>query len=112
MVTTKQHYDREYKAQALQLAEQLGSVKKAAVELGISVDTLYGWRKAARDGRLYIGSYSPGKTMTLNEEVAQLRRQTREQQRRIKYLEEINEFLTEASAFFAASRRKSVNHLE
>jgi transposase len=45
--------------------------------------------------------------MTLAEEVTMLRKQVKEQQKKIRRLEEINEFLEEASAFFAASRQKS-----
>jgi len=65
-------YDREYKLQAVKLSKEIGGAK-AAAELGIPVDTLYGWQRAVREGRL----------------------------------KEEKEFLEEASAFFAASRRKS-----
>ena len=46
--------------------------------------------------------------MSLAEEVQKLRAENKEQAKKIKRLEEENEFLEEASAFFAASRRKSV----
>ena len=45
--------------------------------------------------------------LNLAEENAQLRKQLKEQEKEIKRLNELNEFLEEASAFFAASRRKS-----
>ena len=44
MGSTKK-YDKEYKEQAVKLAHDLGSPKKAAEQLGISRDTLYGWMK-------------------------------------------------------------------
>lgn len=46
------HCDPEYKAQAVKLAQELDSANKAAKELGISKDTIYGWMKASREGRL------------------------------------------------------------
>ena len=38
----KKKYDKEYKVQAVKLGREEG-FSKAAQELGISVDTLYGW---------------------------------------------------------------------
>ncbi len=51
------------KIQAVKLAKEIGA-GKAAKELGIPVDTLYGWQKAVREGRLDAGpgSRSPGVT--------------------------------------------------
>ncbi len=48
--------------------------------------------------------------MSLTEEVQKLRQQNREQEKEISRLKEENEFPAEASAFFAASRRKSVKN--
>jgi transposase len=45
--------------------------------------------------------------MTLAEEVKILRQQVKQQEKEIRRLNELNEFLEEASAFFAASRRRS-----
>lgn len=45
--------------------------------------------------------------VSLTEEVQKLRQQNKEQAKEITRLKEENEFLAEASAFFAASRRKS-----
>lgn len=36
-------YEKEYKVQAVELAKEIGA-GKAARELGIPVDTLYGWQ--------------------------------------------------------------------
>ena len=49
---------------------------------------------------------TPDSAMSLTEEVQKLRQQNREQAKEIARLKEENEFLAEASAFFAASRRR------
>lgn len=94
--------------QAVKLGREIG-FSKAAIELGVNVDTLYGWNKRAKDARLDLepGTQTPDTAMSLTEEVQKLRQQTREQAKEIARLKEENEFLAEASAFFAASRRKS-----
>ena len=43
MARKQRHYDLEYKAQAVKLAREIGSCKKAADELGISTNTLHSW---------------------------------------------------------------------
>ena len=55
------------------------------------------------------GEQMPGTALTLVEENKELSRQLKERDKKIKRLNELNEFLEEASAFFAASRRKSGN---
>lgn len=102
-------YDHDYKVQAIKLAKELGSANQAARELGIPRDTLHGWFKAVREGRLDIGegAHTPESALTLNEELIKLRKQVKEQEKEIKRLKEVNDFLEEASAFFAASRQKS-----
>ena len=44
--------------------------------------------------------------MTLNEELLRLRQQVKEQEKEIRRLKKENDFLEEASAFFAAGRLK------
>ena len=104
-------YEKEYKVEAVKLAKEIGG-SKAAKELGIPVDTLYGWQKAVREGRLDAGpgSRTPDAAMSLAEEVAALRKQVKGLERENRQLKEENEFLAEASAFFAASRRKSTRN--
>ena len=96
-------YDHEYKVQAVKLAQEIGGTK-AAKELGIHEGTIHTWLKAVRAGKLDIGegSHTPTSAMSLSEEITMLR----------KRLKEENEFLEEASAFFAASRRKSAKTRE
>ncbi len=109
MARNQRKYNTEYKVQAVKLSNEIGS-SKAAVELGIPVDTLYGWVRAVKEGRLDIGggAHTPQTAMSLAEELNTLKQQEKE----IRRLKEENEFLAEASAFFAASRRKSAKGSE
>lgn len=102
-------YDKEFKVQALKHGKEIG-LSKAAVELGIPKDTIYGWNRAAKEGRIDLGPgmQTPETAMSLAEEVQKLRAENKEQAKEIRRLKEENEFLEEASAFFAASRRWSV----
>jgi transposase len=59
MAQGQRKYGKEYKVQAVKLAKEIGA-RKAAKELGIPVDTLYGWQKAVREGRLDAGPREPG----------------------------------------------------
>lgn len=58
------------------------------------------------------GSHTPASAMSLSEEITMLRKRVKEQDKEIRRLKEENEFLEEASAFFAASRRKSAKTRE
>ena len=104
----KKVYDEEFKIQAVKLGREIG-FSKAAKELGVNTHTLYGWNKRAKDARLDLGpgNHTPDSAMSLTEEVQKLRQQNREQAKEIARLKEENEFLAEAGAFFAASRRRS-----
>ena len=108
MAKSQRNYDHEFKAQAVKLAKEIGAAK-AARELGIPANTLHGWTRAVRLGKLDAGegAHEPQEALTLNQELILLRKQNKEQEKEIKRLKEENEFLAEASAFFAASRRKS-----
>lgn len=107
----KKVYDKDFKIQAVKLGREIG-FSKAAEELGIVTDTLYGWNKAAKTGHLDLGPgmQTPETAMTLAEEVQKLRKENKAQEKEIRRLKEENEFLAEASAFFAASRRKSTKN--
>lgn len=80
----------EYKVNAVKLAEKIGA-KKAADELGIPDNTLYGWVRAAKLGQLNIGTgyRIPEDNLNLAEENAQLRKQLKEQEKEIKRLNEL-----------------------
>ena len=100
MARNQRKYNTEYKVQAVKLSNEIGS-SKAAVELGIPVDTLYGWVKAVKEGRLDIGggAHTPQTAMSLAEELNTLRKQVKQQEKEIRRLKEENEFLAEASAW-------------
>ncbi len=53
-MSENREYEKEYKVQAVKLAKQIGSTK-AAEELQIPVNTLYGWMRKAKLGELDIG---------------------------------------------------------
>lgn len=113
MARSQRKYDPEYKVQAVKLAREIGGAK-AAKELGIPEGTIHTWLKSAREGSLAIGegSHTPVSAMSLAEELATLRKRVKEQDKEIRRLKDENEFLEEASAFFAASRRKSARTKE
>ena len=71
MAKKQRKYDVEYKIQAVKLAKEIGGAK-AAAELGIPENTMYAWMKAAREGRLDIGSgsHTPQTAMNLAEELS------------------------------------------
>lgn len=110
-MTKCKQYDMEYKVQAVKLAHEIGG-QRAAEELGIPKNTLYGWMRKERQGAIDLGpgSRSPDNVLTLSQELTALRQQVRQQEKEIRRLKELNEFLEEASAFFAASRQKSAKN--
>ena len=101
-------YENEYKVQAVKLAKKIGAVN-AANELQIPVNTLYGWIRKARIGSLDIGcgERSPEDSLNIAEENQQLRKRIKALEKENKRLSEMNEFLEDAAAFFAAGRQKS-----
>lgn len=107
----KKIYDKEFKIQAVKLGREIG-FSKAAKELGVNADTLYGWNKRAKDARLDLGpgTQTPDTAMSLTQEVQKLRQQNKDLTKENARLKEENKFLAEASAFFAASRRKSAKN--
>ena len=62
----KKVYDNEFKIQAVKLGREVG-FSKAAKELGVNIDTLYGWNKRAKDARLDLrpGTKTPDTAMSL-----------------------------------------------
>ena len=111
MARNQRTYDNEYKAQAVKLAQEIGGAK-AAKELGIPDGTIYCWIKAFKEGHLSAAeaTHTPKNALSLNDELIELRKRVKEQEKEIHRLKEENEFLEEASAFFAASRRKSAKN--
>ncbi len=110
---TGKKYDEKYKMEAVKLAKEIGT-KRAAEELGIPEGTLGGWVKKARDGEIDTGNgnRSPEEALNLAQQLQEERKKNKALEKRIKELEELNEFLEEASAFFAASRQKYAKRKE
>ena len=84
-------YDEEYKINAVKQAEKKIGAKKAADELGIPDNTLYGWVRAANSGHLNVGTgyRTPEDNLNLAEENAKLRKQLKEQEKEITRLNEL-----------------------
>ena len=106
-------YTKEFKAQALKLAKEVGN-KKAAEEIGVPYNTLNGWVRKAKKGEIDpgLGEQTPETALTLAAENQELRKQLKEHDKEIKRLNELNVFLEEASVFLprghsCPSRRKS-----
>ena len=80
---------------------------KAANELQIPVNTLYGWIRKAKNGSLDIGcgERSPEESLNIAEENQQLRKRIKALEKENKRLSEMNEFLEDAAAFFAPAVR-------
>jgi len=94
MPNDRRQYDEEFKRRAVQLSYGRGrSVKSTAEHLGIHESVLYRWRKR------YTPDGEVTKASEQDEELRSLRRKLAE-------LEEENELLKKASAYFAALQRK------
>ena len=53
MTPKAKRYDKEFKLQAVRLLQESGkSMKQIAEDLGVSVNTLWLWRKSVREGGL------------------------------------------------------------
>ena len=113
MAQNQRSYDNEFKSQAVKLAQEIGG-HKAAKELGVPDGTIYCWIKAFKEGRLSANEavHSPKTALSLNDELIELRKRVKEQDKEIRRLKEENEFLEEASAFFFFFCRKSVRNKE
>ena len=95
--------------QAVKFAKNLGSAKAAAEELQIPVNTLYGWIQKIKTAELDIGcgERSPKEALSIAKENQQLKKRIKALEKENRRLSEMNEFLKDAAAFFAASRQKS-----
>ena len=82
-MSKKREYDEEYKVQAVRLAKNLGSAK-AAEELQIPVNTLYGWIQKVKTAELDIGcgERSPEESLNIAEENQQLRKRIKALERK------------------------------
>jgi transposase len=88
----------EFKRQAVKLAESLGSVMKAAKQLGIPDVNIHSWRKKLRESE-GASSKLTVSTSLESEEIKKLRRENEE-------LKQVNLILKTAAAFFSQDHLK------
>lgn len=89
-------YEEEFKRQSVKHILQTGkSVAQAARELGVSVNTLYGWVKKYKQEPKIVKQ----RTFRSDEQ------KTNEMERRLRDLEEENAILKKAMHFFAKDHR-------
>lgn len=94
----KRTFTQEFKIQAMELAEQMGSNEKAAEKLGISSDSIRLWRRKL--GRnITKDTRTVAQAMSEAEEIKKLRKQISE-------LEKTNYILKKAAAFFSQDHLK------
>ena len=100
-------YTASYKTEAVKLVREIGN-SKASIELGVPKSTLSQWVKHARIGDIDTGTgtQNPGSAMTQAKEIQQLKAANKALAKDNERLKKENDFLEEASAFFAASRQK------
>ena len=74
MPTRRRTFSRDYKLEALRLADASGNLAEAARDLGVSPNLLYRWRQDFRDegARAF-----PGNGVPHDEELARLRRENK-----------------------------------
>ena len=92
-------YEKSFKDQAVKMAAEVGSTA-AALDLGVPVNTLYGWMSRAKvhGQRAREGSGNRRQPPESNEII--------EYKKRIKELEKANEILKSALSFFVMSQKK------
>lgn len=93
MSENKRRYTEEFKRQAVELAEQTGSISGAARQLGIYDSLIHAWRKK------FSGKQANSANETPSEEVLRLRRENAE-------LKKANHILKAAAAFFSQDHLK------
>ena len=100
MAQNQKSYDNEFKAQAVKLAQEIGG-HKAAHELGIPKGTMYTWIKAFKEGRLSANEavHTPKNALSLNDELIELRKRVKEQDKEIRRLKKKTNFLRKQVLF-------------
>jgi transposase len=103
-------YTAEYRANAVEMAKEVGG-SVAARELKIPVDTLYTWMSRAKTGDLPIVQLPTEKKRVLSptERIEELERENKALRSENSQIKRENQILEEATAFFAARRKKSAS---
>lgn len=102
MEKKNRQHTAEFKQGAVELAKQLGSVMKAAHQLGISENSIYAWRTRPEfSGETSPRTPTPTATPKSAEqlEIERLRKKVGE-------LEKVNQILKHAAAFFSQDHLK------
>ena len=95
---TRRTFTKEFKVQAVELAESMESIQKAAEKLGVQVDSIRLWRRQL--GRTNEqGTRTVAQAMSDAEEIKKLKKQ-------ISDLEKTNYILKKAAAFFSQDHLK------
>ncbi len=94
----KRKYNLEYKQQAAQLAQQIGT-RKAASQLGVNMSTLHSWKKASLKEEVSEKKSDSKSKPALEAEIKKLQRENEE-------LKKVNYILKKAAAFFSQDHLK------
>lgn len=107
MSATRRVYTKEYRVNAVKLAQDIGR-DAAAKELGIPVGTIDNWLAAVRNGKLDMGpgSQTPETALTLAAKLKEAEREIHNLEVENRRLQRTNEILDKAARFFAASQEK------
>jgi transposase-like protein len=105
--TKPRQYTPEFRARALELAKELGSMNAAAAQLGVPSATMHGWNWRSRKApavpssvsRVGAGKAATSVTLELEEENRRLRRELERERK-------TNLILKQAAAFFSQDHLK------
>ena len=90
-------YSEAYRKEALKLSKEVGR-GAAAKKLGISVNSIDTWKKAE--------AKTSKPTRTETEQIRELQEKLKEMEKEMSRIKKENEFLEEATRFFASHRQK------
>jgi len=95
----RRKFTNEFKVQAVELAEQIGSNIEASNRLGVRADIIRTWRRQLNQGSKNKDIRTPAQVMADLEEIKRLKKQ-------ISDLEKTNYILKKAAAFFSQDHLK------
>ncbi len=95
----RRSFTNDYKVQAVELAEQIGSNDEAANRLGIDADRIRTWKRQLGRSKNTKDPRTPGQVMADLEEIKRLKKQVSD-------LEKTNYILKKAAAFFSQDHLK------
>ena len=95
---TRRTFTKEFKVQAVELAESMESIQKAAEKLGVQVDSIRLWRRQ-------LGHTNEQETRTVAQAMADAE-EIKRLKKQISDLEKTNYILKKAAAFFSQDHLK------